>query len=473
MTAPAATVEEAVARVASGESRAALARTHLDALEAAGAALNAVARLERDAALARAAELDAAARDGRPSAGPLDGAPLAHKDLYARAGWRLEAGSSILAGNVASDTATACARLDTAGALDLGRLNTVEFALGAEGLNAHTGPVRNPWNPAHVTGGSSSGSAAAVAFGAVPAALGSDTGGSIRLPAAACGLIGLKPTAGLVGRSGVFPLSGSLDTVGPLTRTVRDAALMLNALACFDAGDPQSARRAPRDHLAGVEDGLRGLRIGVPRGYFFAPLAPAVEDAHEAALRLLEAEGAALVPVETPGIETANRLTMLIIAVEAAAQHAPWLAARAADYGPVTRRRLCAGLFQDAGAYLRALGRRASLLRAILSETFADIDLLYAPTWTIEIPTIAEAEAAAGGSSPMIEDLGHCSRPVNFLGLPAVTAPCGLTPNGLPAAFQLIGRPFAEPTLLRAARGFERARRFLEDHAPALRAGAV
>jgi len=464
VTAPAASIEDAMARLRGGETAEALTRAHLAALERAGRDFNAVARLEPEAALAAAAALDARPRRAR---GPLAGAPLAHKDLYARAGWACEAGAAILSGHVAAETSTPCARLDAAGALDLGRLNTVEFALGAEGLNAHTGPVRNPWNPAHVTGGSSSGSAAAVAAGAVPAALGSDTGGSIRLPAAACGLIGLKPTAGLVGRTGVFPLSGSLDTVGPLTRTVRDAALLMNALAGFDPADPQSADRPAADHLKGVEDGLRSLRIGVPRGYFFDPVAPAVGDALDAALRLLEAEGATLVPVDTPGVEAANRLTMLIIAAEAAAQHAPWLAGRAMDYGPVTRRRLMTGLFQDAGAYLRALGGRARLLRAMLDGPLAQADLLFTPTWTTEVPTIAAAEAAVAGDGRAMEDVGHCSRPVNYLGLPAITAPCGLTPNGLPAAFQLVGRPFAELLLLRAARGFERAVAFHATHRPA------
>ena len=466
MTERAPTVEDAVARIAAGERASDLAAAHLAALERVGAELNAVARLAPEAAMAQAAALDA-----RPAAarGALAGAPLAHKDLYAREGWGLEAGLAILEGHVADRTSHPIARLDAADALDLGRLNTVEAAFGAEGLNAHAGPVRNPWNPAHVTGGSSSGSAAAVAAGAVPAALGSDTGGSIRLPAAACGLIGLKPTAGLVGRAGVFALSGSLDTVGPLTRTARDAALLMNALAGHDPGDPQSVARPAVDHLDGIEDGVKDLRIGVPRRYFFDPVAPAVADRLEAALAVFEGEGARLVPVDVPEIETANRLAMLIIAVEAAAQHARWLATRAAEYGPVTRRRLAPGLFQDAGAYLRALGQRARLARAALEGPFAEADMLFAPTWTTEIPTIAETERAVAEGGKAAEDIGHCSRPVNLLGFPAIVAPCGLTPNGLPAAFQLIGRPFAEPTLLRAARGFERSFAFAESARPAVR----
>lgn len=457
------TIEEAVARVAEGELASDLASAHLAALKRVGEALNAVARLESEDALTAARRLDALPAARR---GPLHGAPLAHKDLYGRAGWRLEAGLKVLRGHRAETTGPALAGLDAAGALDLGRLNTVEAALGAEGLNAHTGPVRNPWNPDHVTGGSSSGSAAAVASGAVPAALGSDTGGSIRLPAAACGLIGLKPTAGLVGRSGVFALSGSLDTVGPLTRSVRDAALMMNALAGVDPLDPQSVARPPVDHLDGIEKGLAGLRIGIPDRYFFDPVAPAVGDQLAAALELLSSEGADVRSVATPGFETANRLAQLIISVEAAAQHAPWLATRIMDYGPVTRRRLMPGLFQSAGPYLRALGHRAELSKAALAGPFAEVDALFLPTWPMEVPTIAEMELAVQQGGKAAEDTGHCTRPVNMLGFPTVAVPCGLTPNGLPAAFQLVGRPFSEPVLLRMARGFERAFEFWNDAQP-------
>lgn len=466
MTELARTIEEAVARVQAGERAADLAKAHLAALEQVGETLNAVARVEAETALKAATRLDALPPDRR---GPLHGAPLAHKDLYGRAGWCLEAGMQILKGNRATQTAAPISALDRAGALDLARLNTVEAALGGEGLNAHTGAVCNPWNPAHVTGGSSSGSGAAVAAGAVPAALGSDTGGSIRLPAAACGLIGLKPTAGLIGRSGVFALSGSLDTVGPLTRTVRDAALMLNAMAGFDPADPQSVARPTRNHLQGIEDGLHGLKIGIPDRYFFDPVEPEVAVCLDAARGLLASEGAQVTPISASGFETANRLAMLIIGVEAAAQHASPLATRAAEYGAVTRRRLMAGLFQDAGAYLRALGRRASLARHVLDGALTQVDALFLPTWPMQIPTLAELEASTASTGKAAEDIGHCTRPVNLLGFPAISVPCGVTQNGLPTAFQLVGRPFAEPTLLRMARGFERAFGFLKDHRPQVR----
>ncbi|MEO0622628.1 MAG: amidase [Pseudomonadota bacterium] len=418
--------------------------------------LNAVARLERDAAEAAAAETDA---QRKPGMRPLAGVPLAHKDLYARKGWRLEAGAQLLTGNIAPRTAHAISRLDAAGLLDLGRLNTVEFALGPDGRNVHTGAVRNPWNIDHVPGGSSSGSGAAIAAGMVPAALGSDTGGSIRLPAAACGLAGLKPTAGLIGRSGVFPLSGSLDTVGPLARTVRDAAILTQTMAGFDSDDPQSVDLPPPDLMGGIEDGLRGLRIGVAERYFLDPLTTEVANALEGARRLFETEGARLTPVEMPGIDLANRLNVLIINVEAATQHREWIANRAADYGAGTLARIISGLFVSAPAYLAALGHRARLLQLQLDGPLSEVDAILTPVWSSEPPRIDEA----GGG---VEHTGHSTRPANYLGLPAITVPCGLSANGLPIGVQLIGRPFSEAMLLRAARGFERARMFWADHKP-------
>lgn len=423
--------------------------------------LNAIARLEPDAARKAAAAADAARKSG--GAPPLTGVPLAHKDLYARAGWRLEAGSEVLAGHIAPRTAHAIDRLDAAGLLDIARLNTVEFALGPDGRNVHTGAVRNPWNPDHVPGGSSSGSGAAVSSGMLPAALGSDTGGSIRLPAAACGLVGMKPTAGLIGRTGVFPLSGSLDTVGPLTRTVRDAALLTEAMAGPDPKDPQSIDLPRPDLMSGIEDGLRGLRIGVAESYFHDPATAEVSDALDAARQLFELEGATVSQTAMPEIELANRLNVLVINVEAATQHREWIANRAGDYGAATLARMISGLFVTAPAYLAALARRASVLRAQLDGPFAEVDAILTPTWSFEPPPIG-----ASGPSARVEETGHCTRPANYLGLPAITVPCGLSANGLPIGLQLIGRPFSEAMLLRAARGFERARAFLTEHRPRL-----
>ena len=443
-----------------------LTTANLDALETIGTELNAVARMERGHALAEAARRDAEIAAGKTDA-PLLGAPLAHKDLYFREGWCLEAGSTILAGHVAGETAAVCTRLDAAGALDIARLNTVEFALGTTGHNSHTGHVRNPWNPEHVTGGSSSGSGACVAAGLVPAALGSDTGGSIRLPAAACGLVGLKPTFGRVGRSGVFPLSHSLDTVGPLTRTVRDAALVLQAIAGHDPKDAGSVDFPVPDYMAEIEDGMQGLRIGIPENHFFNAATPEVMPSLDEARNVLGSLGAEFRSVTFDQIEGTNRLTTLIICVEAAAVHSAWLREQASAYCDQTLSRMISGLFIPGEVYVRALDFRRRFARLTLETVFDDVDLVFAPVWPFETPTIAESDIGANpGFSKMIGTSGHCTRPVNLLGFPSISVPCGFTANGLPAAFQLIGRPFEEALLLRAARAFERAFAFGEKKPP-------
>ena len=461
-----ASLEAILAAVAARKvSAAEVAEIHLAALARVTEPLNAVARLEPDAVRAEAAALDRRLAAGEP-VGPLAGAPLAHKDLYDRAGWLSEAGSKILKGRVAGRTAHSISRLDAAGAMDLGRLNTVEFALGTEGRNIHTGPPRNPWNVDHATGGSSSGSAAAVASGAIPAAMGSDTGGSIRLPAAACGLVGLKPTAGRIGRSGIFPLSGSLDTAGPLCRTVRDTALMLSVLAGPDAGDPQSADEPFPDPLAGIEDGFAGLKVGIAREYFFDPVTATVGDRLESAIAAMVSDAAAVSDVALPGIEVANRLTMTIIAVEAAAQHRAWLATRAADYGAETLARLSAGLYVPAQAYLAAQMHRRRQLAAALDGPFAKVDVIATPAWPMEVPRMVPYNTP--GFAGKVSDSGHCSRPFNFLGLPAIVLPVGIDGNGVPVAIQLVARPYAERTLLRAARALERTLAFDQSHRPAV-----
>ncbi|MGI9381613.1 MAG: amidase [Methyloligellaceae bacterium] len=461
------TIEDAVEGVRTKAFRVEeLAQASLDGLDTIGRELNAVARLESGHALAEAARLDREIADGKTDA-PLLGAPLAHKDLYFRKGWCLEAGSTILAGNVAGETAAACARLDAAGALDIARLNTVEFALGTTGHNAITGHVRNPWNPDYITGGSSSGSGASVAAGLVPAALGSDTGGSIRLPAAACGLVGLKPTFGRVGRSGVFPLSHSLDTVGPLTRTVRDTALVLQAIAGHDPDDAGSVDHPVPDYMAEIEDGVQGLRIGVPENHFFDPVTPDVASGLDEARRTLGALGAEFQSVTFDQIVGTNRLTTLIICVEGAAVHGAWLREQASEYSDQTLSRLMSGLFIPGETYVRALDFRRRFARLILETVFDAVDLVFVPVWPYQLPTIAESDLGANpGFSDMVGASGHCTRPVNLLGFPSISVPCGFTPNGLPAAFQLIARPFEEALLLRAARAFERAVEFTEKRPP-------
>ena len=429
----------------------------LAGLERHGPALNCVAGIEPEAALEAARVADAELAAGR-ARGALHGVPLAHKDMFYRAGRVSACGSRILADFVPEVTSTALARLDGAGALDIARLNMVEFALGTTGHNEITGAVRNPWNPAHVTGGSSSGPGAAVAARLVYGALGSDTGGSIRLPAAACGLVGVKPTFGRVSRHGAMPLSFTLDTVGPLARGVADAALILQTIAGPDPNDPTTGSEPVPDYLSDLEAGVRGLRIATPENYFYDPVDPEVAALARASLEVFAALGAEIVPVEMPAsIELGNPLTMLILAVEGAAFHGRWLEQRRADYGRQTLGRLLPGLLYPAKRYVEALNLRRKFVDELRQAVFERADVLHTPVWPFPLPTIEESDLAANpGFTEFIAATGHCSRPVNYAGLPGVSVPAGFTANGLPCAFQLVGRPFDEALLLRAARAYER-----------------
>lgn len=425
-------------------------------LESVGPALNAIAGLDAESARAAAREADAARAAGRVR-GPLHGVPMAHKDMYYRAGRESACGSVIRRGFVPDHTATALRRLDAAGALDIARLNMVEFAYGVTGHNAHTGHPRNPWQPDHITGGSSSGVGAAIAAGCAFGGLGSDTGGSIRIPAACCGLVGLKPTYGRVSRHGAMPLSHSLDHVGPMTRTVADAALMLQALAGPDAADPTTAAEPVPDYTAGLERGVAGLRVGVCNAYFLDPATPEIAAGIEAAAGVFRSLGAELVEVSLPRIETLNALTAMVIAVEAASYHGAWLRERPEDYNPQTRERLLMGVFVPAPQYVDALRLRGDILKEVLATTFETADVLLAPALPRAVPTIEESDLAANpGFLDMVSVFAHCTRPFNFLGLPALSLPAGRTANGLPAAIQLAGRPFAEAAVLRVARAYER-----------------
>ena len=459
--------DDALAALSLTELAAAIAAKKVSSLEATrncvarlerhGPALNSVAALDAEAALEAARAADAELAAGR-ARGPLHGVPLAHKDMYYRAGRPSACGSKILADFVPEVTATALTRLDRAGALDIARLNMVEFALGTTGHNEITGTVRNPWNPAHVTGGSSSGPAASVAARLVYGALGSDTGASIRLPAAACGLVGIKTTFGRVSRFGALPLSFSLDTVGPLARTVADAALILQTIVGRDAADPTTSTAPVPDYLAGLEDGVRGLRIATPENYFYDPVDSEVAALTRASLEVYASLGAEIVPVEIPdSLAHANGMTMLIIAVEGAAFHGRWLETRRGDYGSQTLGRLLPGLVHPARRYVEALSFRRQVIEELGAAVFARADVLHTPLWPFPVPTIAESDVAANpGFIELISATGHCTRPVNYTGLPGVSVPAGFTGNGLPAGFQLVGRPFDEARLLRAARAYER-----------------
>jgi len=459
MTEPLGTIEALQKRIAANPtSILELTIEALSKLDTLGRQLNAVAHIARDEAIARAEKLcDAMLKNKYDCSAPLFGIPVAHKDLYMRASWPCEGGSKTLAGNIAKQTAFVLSRLDDEGAVDCGRLTSVEFGLGTTGHNSYAGTPSNPWNQQYICGGSSSGSAAAVAAGIVPASLGSDTGGSVRLPAAACGLVGVKPTHGLVGRSGVVALSPTLDTVGPLTRTVRDSAILLQAISAVDDKDSSSIAYQLPNLLNLLEDGVSGLRIGWPSNYFFEDTESPVGDDISEVFSLLERLGAECVDVEMSGIETANAMSMLITAVEGASLHQRTILENHHDFGDQSLARLLVGLFIPASDYNNALTNRASFARRILEDTFKKVDAVITPVWPYALPTIEESDVGANPqAAAMVLRSGGNTRPVNYLGFPAVTVPIGFDANGLPTSVQLIGAPFTEHKLLRIARTLER-----------------
>ena len=335
----------------------------------------------------------------------------------------------------------------------------VEFAFGVTGHNDVVGTPKNPWNTEHMTGGSSSGSGAAVAARLVYGALGSDTGGSIRLPAACCGLVGMKPTYGRVSRYGAMPLAHSLDTIGPLTRTVRDNALMMRAIAGHDPNDPVTAGHPVADYVGELERDVRALKIGVPENFFYDDVASEVRTLVEASLKIFEDRGCEIVPIRVPDeVAIMNRLTNLITATEGASLHSRWLAERAEDYGPQTRARLAIGLFTPASLYLRVLSLRKQLTRAFCDEVFGKVDALHTPLMIMPVPTLAASNMSANpGFANYLLKIGYNTRPGNFLGLPGLNVPCGFTPDGLPCSFQLMGRPFDEGLLYRLGHAYQDA----------------
>jgi len=442
-----------------------LRRREISSVEATAACLEAIARhdgainsfvsVESDDALACATRCDQDIAAGRWR-GPLHGVPLAHKDMFYRAGKVSSCGSALCRDRVATTTATVHDRLRAAGAVHVGNLNMSEFAAGPTGHNSHFGHCRNPWNPAHVSGGSSSGSAAAVAGRLTFASLGSDTGGSIRLPAAMCGVVGLKPTYGLISRFGVMPRSWSLDVVGPLARTAEDSALLLQAVAGHDPKDGTTAAHPPPDYCAALRGDLRGLHIGIPTNATFGEVDPDVRSQLEVSVRALENLGARIEPVRLPDPHVIYALTNLVNKAEAATIHARWVRTRRDEYSLSTVNRFEAGFHIPATHYLDALRLRARLLTDFITRVFNNVDAVHLPVIGIPVPTIEETEIRSTAAVPeLMERITRYTRWVNYLGLPALSVPCGFTPSGLPAAFQLLGRPFSEARLLRIAHAYQ------------------
>jgi aspartyl-tRNA(Asn)/glutamyl-tRNA(Gln) amidotransferase subunit A len=428
----------------------------LERLRRIGPQLNSIAVLADDAVLEQAEALDRERAAGRLR-GKLHGVPLAHKDLFYRAGRVAASGSKVRAGFVPDTTATVLERLDDAGALDLGSLHMCEFAYSPTGYNQHMGHARNPWDPARVPGGSSSGSGASVGARLVHGSLGTDSGGSIRHPASLCGLTGLKPTQTRVSRFGVLPLSHSLDCVGPLAPAARDVARLLAVIAGPDARDPTASTHAVPDYESLLDGDIRGLRIAVPDNYYYDTVTDEVRALLDASLDALRGLGASVVRVTVPDIPQINSLAQLVMAVEAATVHRKGLAERRDDYGAIVRSRVEPGLLVPAVRYCEALNLRARITATFLDATLGQADVLHLPAVTIPVPTIEETTTDAPG--PVNARLGaitHATRGINYLGLPAASVPMGFTGNGMPAGFQLVGRPFDEGLLLRMADAYQR-----------------
>ena len=429
---------------------------HLERIEDTDGGLNSFITLLRDESLAAAKDAERAIQSGG-YIGPLHGVPIGLKDLYYTKGVRTTVGSKIMRDFVPDFDAAVTEKFRDAGAIIIGKLQMHEFALGATSVNPHDGPAHNPWDIECVTGGSSGGSGSAVASGQCMGALGSDTGGSVRIPASLCGIAGLKPTFGRVSRYGVYPLSWSLDTVGPMTRTVRDAALILNVIAGYDSRDPSSIDRPLEDFTSGLDDGVEGLRVGVPREFFYDIIDPEVREAVSGVSRVLEGLGASVDDVSISVLDHSLAISSTILVAEAAEIHVDHLRHRADDIGDDVRARLEMGALTPAIDYIKAQRARALYNREI-GETMRRFDILLAPTEPIGAPKIGQTTVMIGGRpEPALTLLSRLTRPFNICGVPAISVPCGFTSSGMPIGVQLAGRPFDEATVLRAAHAYEQA----------------
>lgn len=449
---------EAAEAVRTGQ---ATSRELLDAcganLDKANPTLNATIWLDREGAEAAAKAADQAVAAKKPL-GKLHGVPMAHKDMYYQAGKLSTAGSALRRDWRPTITCTAVARMAAEGAYVFGGLNMAEFAQNPTGHNKTYGDCHNPWNPPRITGGSSSGSGAAVAARMTYAALGSDTGGSIRLPAAACGVTGIKPTQTRVSRYGAMPLSFTHDNVGPLTRTARDCARIMSIIAGHDPMDPTSAREPVPDYEAALTGDLRGLRIGVPTTFFLDNADAPVVAAMNEALKVLAARGATVTRMPLPLMDAVAAYGGIVSRVEAATIHAQWMRDDPQAYGQHISSRMYPGYAIPAPYYVESLSRRGPILRAFAAEVFSQVDVLVTPTIPTCIPTLAETDIDHGppGTEYKFLAVSINTRPFNYLGLPAVSVNCGLDPNGCPIGLQIAGRPFAEARILAIADAYQR-----------------
>ena len=437
-----------------------LTKALLDRVEKLDPKLNVFIRVDGEAALQSAKAAEAEAMSGRLR-GLLHGVPVGIKDIIDVAGLPTTCHSKVRADHMATSDAVCVEKLRGAGAIVLGKLSTHEFAIGGPSFDLPWPPARNPWNPDHHPGGSSSGSGSGVAAGLFPMALGTDTGGSVRNPASCCGIVGLKPTYGLVSRRGVFPLSFTLDHIGPMTRTVSDNALMLEAIAGHDPLDPGSAAATQGHYTKGVERGIRGLRVGFVRHFheIDTPAHPDVAAALENVASTLQKEGAEVCDVGLPTLGEFGAVNRVILQSEAWSIHAPWLGERPGDYGMLARRRLMPGAFMGAGDYVLASRRRLEMIAAV-EAVLREVDVLLCassmdPACRIDDPAEVERTYPRQARTPF-----------NTTGHPALAMMSGLSSGGMPVSVQFVGRYFDEATVFAVARAWERAAGMDKKHPP-------
>jgi aspartyl-tRNA(Asn)/glutamyl-tRNA(Gln) amidotransferase subunit A len=410
---------------------------------------------------ARAADREVAAG---ASLGPLHGVPISVKDLYETEGIATTGGGRLLAGNIPLTDSTAVARLRAAGAFVVGKTNTHEYAYGYTTENPHYGDTRNPWDPDRIAGGSSGGSGASLAAGSALAALGTDTGGSIRVPASFCGITGIKPTYGRVSRQGVLPLSWTLDHAGPMARTVADCALMLSVLAAHDPKDPASAQVPPPDLTLPGDSALRGTSIGIPTNHFFDEIDEDVDALVRDAIATLESLGARCIPVELPHMDAAVDAWLAILLAEAASIHEADLKERPEQFGLDVRLYLEEGALVPALTYIKAQRIRRQMVEGFRSA-MRDVDALVTPTTALPAPKLREATVRIGDTEEaLFRTLARLSSPFDMTGLPALSVPCGFTASGLPVGLQLAGHPFSEAVLLRIGSVYEGAHPWTARH---------
>ena len=451
------TIQETSKLIQSGEiSPVELTQQTLDRIAKLQPVLNAYITVTADHALEQARQAEAEIRSGNYR-GPLHGIPYAAKDLFYTKGIRTTVGTKFLADFVPDFDATIIEKLNDAGAVLVGKAGLHECAYGITSTNPHYGPIRNPWDTDRIPGGSSGGSASALASGQCLFSLGSDTGGSIRIPASLCGLVGLKATFGRISRHGVYPLGHTLDHAGPFGLTVQDTAWVYQAIAGFDSRDPSSAGRPDRAPVLSPEPRLDGRKIGVPRNYYFEHLDADVEAAVRTALQVMEGLGATLVEIGVPDIEEFNSIGRLILLAEASSVHHRRLRERREDFGDDVRALLDQGCFVLATDYLDAQRRRRAFNDAF-NKLLTEVDVIAAPALPVTAAKIGQDTIRVGGRDENVRLAAtRLVRALNMTGLPLLSVPCGISSQGLPIGLQLIGGLFDEAALLEVGHGYEQA----------------